>query len=91
MCEYCNDNGIELINTRQWSKNGNEANTGFEVYVWSGKLKVFACLDKPHIKPICAGTQVDIKYCPMCGRDLYTREERPMTAAENRAYWGTFG
>lgn len=95
MCRFCDDDGIEILNNREPSENGNEANTGFEVYIFKKKLKVFACLDKPNIKPVCSRVSVDIKYCPMCGRNLQEKPEKEdldrMTASENRAYWGTFG
>ena len=40
MFRFCDDDGIEILNNREPSENGNEANTGFEVYIFEKKLKV---------------------------------------------------
>ena len=86
MCDYCNDNGIEILNTREESEHNRQYRTGFEVYIYQRKLKIYACLDKPNIHPVCDGVVIPIKFCPMCGHDLTQKEPERMTPAENKGY-----
>ena len=70
MCEYCDDDGIEILNNREESTNNVQYRTGFEVYIFRRKLKIYACLDKPNIHPVSGAVNIPVNYCPMCGRKL---------------------
>lgn len=80
MCEFCKNHWIEEykeytvndLSGRTESKYNEGFYTGIQTFIDLdiNELKVVACLDNKHIKPILESESIKINYCPMCGRKL---------------------
>lgn len=101
MCKYCNperefleeDEFVNSLICHRDLKNG--VYEGLEIGIDKDKLSIFAVIPlKVGFSTVHASytKNLDIKYCPMCGRRLDGKVDLDrMTAAENKAYWGTYG
>lgn len=68
MCEYCEGDEF-LANNREYNFPTDTYN-GFEVWLEDNKLSIYACLDKAKAVTASGSVEIEINYCPMCGRKL---------------------
>lgn len=72
-CKYCDDNNdVYLHDDCKYSLKA-DCETGIVAYVFQNKLYINSCADTH--EPSYMEADVEINYCPMCGRKLVIENE----------------